>query len=157
MIARAEKAARALEAAEPKSPLTRALLQEARELIADARRSVQSIDSGQRVTSHDAVGGAAATRRRVNGGLVSSSTQRNAGGLRLTNFPGQTPRLGGPLPEVVEEGSNGGMISSPFGVLGERSGVDPFDAGKKDDGLTSSQSKPRKRWVRGRLIDVQEN
>ncbi|CAA7403648.1 unnamed protein product [Spirodela intermedia] len=157
LIARAEKAARALEAAEPKSPLTRALLQEARELIAEARRSVESIESGPWATSHEAVDGASAIRRQVNGGL------------RLTNFMGQTPRLAGLLPEVKEGGSNGGMISSPFGDLEERLGVDPSvckgrpeeqgssEVGKKGNGSISSLSKAKKRWVRGRLVDVEED
>ncbi|CAA6666842.1 unnamed protein product [Spirodela intermedia] len=144
LIARAEKAARALEAAEPKSPLTRALLQEARELIAEARRSVESIESGPWATSHEAVDGASAIRRQVNGGL------------RLTNFMGQTPQLAGLPPEVEEGGSNGGMISSPFGDLEERLGVDP-SVGKKGNGSISSLSKAKKRWVRGRLVDVEED
>lgn len=52
LIAEAEKAAKALEVAALKSPLARASLIETRKLIAEATRSIESIESGQ-LASHD--------------------------------------------------------------------------------------------------------
>ncbi|XP_020241796.1 uncharacterized protein LOC109820124 isoform X1 [Asparagus officinalis] len=52
LIAEAEKAAKALEVAALKSPLAQASLIETRKLIAEATRSIESIESGQ-LTSHD--------------------------------------------------------------------------------------------------------
>ncbi|KAM3699128.1 hypothetical protein ACJW31_05G002200 [Castanea mollissima] len=52
LIAEAEKAAKALEIAATKSPIARASLMETRKLIAEAIRSIESIETGQ-ISSHE--------------------------------------------------------------------------------------------------------
>ncbi|XP_058078811.1 uncharacterized protein LOC131227113 [Magnolia sinica] len=52
LIAEAEKAAKALEVAAMKSPLARASLMETRKLIAEATRSIESIETGQFTSSN---------------------------------------------------------------------------------------------------------
>uniref|UniRef100_A0A1D1ZKR5 UPF0234 protein Tcr_1902 n=3 Tax=Anthurium amnicola TaxID=1678845 RepID=A0A1D1ZKR5_9ARAE len=206
LIAEAQKAAEALEVAARKSPLARASLLEAKKLIAEATRSIESIETGW-VTSEasgnsifpnsdetamhsdsgpqNLNGDTSSEGRQVNGRLVLSVHNRNGDGLSFSNFTKQNFLDGGePLSKVestrisMERADHVDGISSVSNGVGNLSDVmvsglnytapngsirytnklkdnGSLEAGNNEDSITSV-TKPKKKWVRGRLVEVEE-
>ncbi|ONK76474.1 uncharacterized protein A4U43_C03F28340 [Asparagus officinalis] len=162
LITKAEKAAKALEVAAQRSPLAQASLIETRKLIAEATRSIESIENGQPI-SHDSGDEASFTSeapvvnhfqsahksynsgevlddRLVNGfHLASTSLEPNSGqkDSDLKNLEEEQPKVNGSIQYKSSPRQREGLLKS------------------KEGGEIRSATKSKK-WVCGRLVEVDE-
>ncbi|CAA6656257.1 unnamed protein product [Spirodela intermedia] len=172
LIAEAEKAAKALEAAALKSPLARASLLETRKLIAEATQALERVGPGQTPPLENAPIDAG---QQVNGtpsaSLFSIQWDDNDDGGNGVGFvlSDEISSTGGePSPEI--QGSETGTMNpevsashrgspSPDGLDDEsspRPGDERSSPERTGDSFQSSPAETKRRWVRGRLVEVEE-
>ncbi|KAK1280732.1 hypothetical protein QJS04_geneDACA004828 [Acorus gramineus] len=147
LIAEAEKAAKTLEVAALKSPLARASLLETRELIAEATRSIEAIESGL-VTSgdenqsngdSDVVNATTLLGKQVNGTHSLSLNHRNSGeDFNVDRYA---------LQNVLN------VRESPSAKCG--SDVEISAVREAENSVPSIRTK--KKWACGRLVEVEES
>lgn len=199
LIAEAEKAAKALEVAALKSPLARASLLETRMLIAEATRSIESIESSQMLpqdTGDEPLGTSGASvnhvqtnvelpqsdtdsddytvseEQKVNGSTIFHSDDESGDEefdydrLTLQNaLELQKPSSTSVVPNYVREDSikedlqigqssiNGSVEHESFSLEKEEEGSRTSKGGERS--LTSATK--TKKWVCGRLVEVEDN
>ncbi|MQL88122.1 hypothetical protein Taro_020682 [Colocasia esculenta] len=199
LIAEAEKATKALEAAALKSLLAHASLLEARKLIAEATHSIQSIE-GEQLASQQSrnnislesgkfvmhvITGDTSDEYELNGRHILSPNHGNLNGSSFSDSMKQSSINGGESLSTVQGESSlerphtCDKVSSLSKGAGDRLDImvpalkfpslngsvsynnkfedkRPLEPRKSDASMTSLP-KPRKMWVRGRLVEVKED
>ncbi|XP_078448003.1 muscle M-line assembly protein [Wolffia australiana] len=149
LIAEAEKAAKALEIVALKSPLARASLLETRRLIAEATQALERAGQPPLPTPPENPNGSQSyhsVQQRVNGTpsktLISDLPSEEADDLDLDLELGDLLTGGEPIPPSDLPASSS---EETFADFSSRSGDAP-----------SPPAETRRRWVRGRLVDVDD-
>lgn len=198
LIAEAEKAAKTLEMAAPKSPLAQASLMETRMLIAEARRSIGIIEAGTSTTQEfrdektlDSSGqlnhfqsssglpnSKKLDQRPVNGFHHPISTEIRPKDMNLGKFSSQTA-VNGWTPLTATQSTESIDVGLTLDAKSVAKGVENSDSSfisrsmkyEKDPSKGDSEApgvetslpsstfpvKSKKRWFRGRLIEVEDN
>ncbi|XP_074557538.1 uncharacterized protein LOC141813468 [Curcuma longa] len=198
LIAEAEKAAKTLEMAAPKSPLAQASLMETRMLIAEARRSIGIIEAGTSTTQEfrdektlDSSGklnhfqsssglpnSKKLDQRPVNGFHHPISTEIRPKDMNLGKFSSQTA-VNGWTPLTATQSTESIDVGLTLDTKSVAKGVENSDSSfisrsmkyEKDPSKGDSEApgvetslpsstfpvKSKKRWFRGRLIEVEDN
>lgn len=163
LIAEAEKAAKALEVAATTSPLARASLVETRKLIAEAIRSIESIDTEQ-ITENGRYANGLVDKETETGSAINgiqSLASSNEDDLDFSNFTLQN-LLNDDNDDEELLPTSSSEYDLDFDGLIKQLGQVEHNGNRLPNGTKIQLDAPRnsnnasKKWVRGRLIEVAE-